>query len=131
MTMVVARSIAVFAYLFGDYMSRVIHLGRHSSPLWAALIVTVLTAVNYAGIREGKLTQNFFTFLECGGLVLIIVAGFVLAPDPAPAAPSAGGGAPWYMGAGIGSGMVFVLFTYGGRYEAAHNFAGGRGRPRH
>jgi len=30
------------------------------------------------------------------GLVLIVVAGFVLAPDPAPAAP-ASGGAPWYM----------------------------------
>src|SRR5258706_579868 len=130
MTMVVARSIAVFAYLFGDYMSRVIHLGRHSSPLWAALIVTVLTAVNYAGIREGKLTQNFFTFLECGGLVLIIVAGFGLAPDPVPAAPSAGGSAPWYMGAGIGSAMVFVLFTYGGWNDAAYISAEVRDRRR-
>src|SRR5437879_4931179 len=91
MTVIVAGSIAVFAYLFGDYMSRVIHLGPQSSAIWAALVVTVLTAVNYAGIREGKLTQNFFTFLECGGLVLIIVAGFALAPDPAPAGPSAGG----------------------------------------
>ena len=79
MTVVVAGSIAVFAYLFGDYMSRVIHLGPQSSAIWAVLVVTVLTAVNYAGIREGKLTQNFFTFLECGGLVLIIVAGFALA----------------------------------------------------
>src|SRR5713226_6724081 len=91
MTVVVAGSIAVFVYLFGDYMSRVINLGPQSSAIWAALIVVVLTAVNYAGIREGKLTQNFFTFLECGGLVLIIVAGFALAPDPAPAALSAGG----------------------------------------
>src|SRR5467141_3580251 len=114
MTVVVAGSIAVFAYLFGDYMSRVINLGPQSSALWAALVVTVLTAVNYAGIREGKLTQNFFTCLECGGLVLIIVAGLALAPEPAPAAALAGGGAPWYMGAGIGSAMVFVLFTYGG-----------------
>src|SRR5260221_6100649 len=108
MTVVVAGSIALFAYLFGDYMSRVVNLGPQSSALWAALIVTVLTAVNYAGIREGKLTQNFFTFLECGGLVLIIVAGFALAPEPAPAAPSAGGRAPWCPGAGIGSAMGFV-----------------------
>src|SRR6267142_4290604 len=69
MTVVVAGSIAVFAYLFGDYMSRVVNLGPQSSALWAALIVTALTAVNYAGIREGKLTQNLFTFLECAGLV--------------------------------------------------------------
>src|SRR5438309_197591 len=130
MTVVVAGSIAVFAYLFGDYLSRVIRLCPQSSALWAAGVVVVLTAVNYAGIREGKLTQNFFTFLECGGLVLIIVAGFALAPDPAPPAPSAGGGAPWYMGAGIGSAMVFVLFTYGGWNDAAYISAEVRDRRR-
>src|SRR3954470_3602875 len=54
MTVVVAGSIAVFAYLFGDYMSRVISLGGHSSALWAGIIVLVLTVVNYLGIREGK-----------------------------------------------------------------------------
>jgi|SRR5882672_7509178 len=129
MTVIVAGSIAVFAYLFGDYMSRVIHLGPQSSAIWAALLVATLTLVNYAGIREGKLTQNFFTFLECAGLVLIVVAGFVLAPDPAPAAP-ASGGAPWYMGAGIGSAMVFVLFTYGGWNDAAYISAEVRDRKR-
>src|SRR5258706_3848047 len=130
LTVIVAGSIAVFAYLFGDYMSRVIHLGPQSSAIWAVLVVTVLTAVNYAGIREGKVTQNFFTFLECGGLVLIVVAGFLFAPEPAPAAPSAGVGAPWYMGAGIGSAMVFVLFTYGGWNDAAYISAEVRDRKR-
>src|SRR5690349_19244952 len=37
MTVVVAGSIAVFAYLFGDYMSRVVHLGPQSSAVWAVL----------------------------------------------------------------------------------------------
>jgi amino acid transporter len=130
MTVVVAGSIAVFAYLFGDYMSRVVNLGTNSSALWAALVVVVLTAVNYVGIREGKTTQNVFTALEVGGLILIAVAGFALAPDPAPAAPAAagGGGAPWYMGAGIGSAMVFVLFTYGGWNDAAYISAEVRNR---
>src|SRR3954470_18665068 len=54
MTVIVAGSIAVFAYLFGDYMSRVVPLGAHSSALWAGIIVVVLTVVNYLGIREGK-----------------------------------------------------------------------------
>jgi len=132
MTVVVAGSIAVFAYLFGDYMSRVVHLGADSSAIWAGLVVVVLTAVNYVGIREGKATQNFFTVLEVSGLVLIAVAGFALAPDPAPAAPAAasGGGTPWYMGAGIGSAMVFVLFTYGGWNDAAYISAEVRNRER-
>ncbi|HEY7673828.1 MAG TPA: amino acid permease [Burkholderiales bacterium] len=128
MTVIVAGSIAVFAYLFGDYMSRVYSFGAYSSAIWAGLIVVVLTGVNYLGIREGKLTQNLFTFFECGGLVLIVVAGLVLAPDAGPApAPAA---SPWYMGAGIGSAMVFVLFTYGGWNDAAYISAEVRNRER-
>jgi len=131
MTVIVAGSIAVFAYLFGDYMSRVVNLGAHSSAMWAALVVIVLTVVNYAGIREGKAAQNFFTVLEVGGLLLIIVAGLVLAPAPiTPAPAAAGAGQPWYMGAGIGSAMVFVLFTYGGWNDAAYISAEVRERER-
>lgn len=122
MTVIVAGSIAVFAFLFGDYISRVVSLGAHSSALWAGIIVVALTAINYAGIREGKATQNLFTFLEAGGLVVIVVAGLFFAPDAAPAAASAAAdaGQPWYIGAGIGSAMVFVLFTYGGWNDAAY-----------
>ncbi len=131
MTVIVAGSIAVFAYLFGDYMSRVINLGAYSSPIWASLVVVVLTFVNYVGIREGKVTQNIFTVLEVSGLVLIVVAGFLLASDPVAAAPAAAGsGQPWYMGAGIGSAMVFVLFTYGGWNDAAYISAEVRDRER-
>ncbi|MDB5808098.1 MAG: amino acid transporter, partial [Betaproteobacteria bacterium] len=121
MTVIVAGSIAVFAYLFGDYVSRIVNLGAHSSSIWAALVVVALTFVNYVGIREGKLTQNFFTVIEVGGLVLIVVAGLVLAGEPvATPAAAAGASQPWYMGAGIGSAMVFVLFTYGGWNDAAY-----------
>ena len=131
MTVIVAGSIAVFAYLFGDYMTRVFNLGPHSSAIWAALVVGVLTIVNYLGIREGKAIQNVFTVLEVGGLVLIVVAGLLLAPAPAPvAAAAAGSGQPWYLGAGIGSAMVFVLFTYGGWNDAAYISAEVRNRER-
>lgn len=131
MTVIVAGSIAVFAYLFGDYLSRVINLGAHSSAIWAALVVVVLTWVNYRGIREGKATQNVFTVLEVGGLVLIIVAGLFFAAPPAAAVPAAAGaGQPWYMGAGIGSAMIFVLFTYGGWNDAAYISAEVRDRER-
>ncbi len=131
MTVIVAGSIAVFAYLFGDYLSRVINLGAHSSAIWAALVVVVLTAVNYRGIREGKATQNLFTVLEVGGLLLIVVAGLFFAAPPAAAVPAAAGaGQPWYMGAGIGSAMIFVLFTYGGWNDAAYISAEVRDRER-
>ena len=131
MTVIVAGSIAVFAYLFGDYLSRVITLGEHSSAIWAALIVVALTAINYRGIQEGKVTQNIFTTLEVSGLVIIIVAGLFLAAPPAPppvAAAAAGAGSgPWYLGTGIGTAMLFVLFTYGGWNDAAYISAEVRG----
>ena len=131
MTVIVAGSIAVFAFLFGDYMSRIVNLGAHSSAIWAALVVGGLTLVNYAGIREAKITQNLFTVLEVSGLVLIVVTGLVLAPEPpAAAAAVAGASQPWYMGAGIGSAMVFVLFTYGGWNDAAYISAEVRDRER-
>ncbi len=131
MTVIVAGSIAVFAYLFGDYLSRVINLGTYSSAIWAAIVVVVLTAVNYRGIREGKATQNLFTVLEIGGLLLIIVAGLFFAAPPAAAVPAvAGADQPWYMGAGIGSAMIFVLFTYGGWNDAAYISAEVRDRER-
>ena len=129
MTVIVAGSIAVFAYLFGDYMSRVINLGAHSPAIWAALVVGALTIVNYLGIREGKATQNLFTVLEVCGIVLIIVAGLALAPEPV-AQAAAGTDKPWYIGAGIGSAMVFVLFTYGGWNDAAYISAEVRDRDR-
>jgi len=132
MTVIVAGSIAVFAYLFGDYMSRVVNLGAYSSTIWAALVVGTLTLINYIGIREGKVTQNIFTVLEVSGLVLIVVVGLLLAPAPAPvpAAAAAAGSGPWYMGAGLGTAMLFVLFTYGGWNDAAYISAEVRDRDR-
>ncbi|HKW36725.1 MAG TPA: amino acid permease [Burkholderiales bacterium] len=131
MTVVVAGSIAVFAFLFGDYMTRVINLGPESSSIWAGLVVAVLTVANYVGIREGKLIQNFFTFLECSGLVLIVIAGFFLAPH-VPGAPiqaeASDAVKPWYAGAGLA--MIFVLFTYGGWNDAAYISAEVRERER-
>jgi len=127
---IVAGSIAVFAYLFGDYMTRVINLGPASPAIWAALVVVVLTLVNYLGIRAGKATQNVFTVLEVGGLVLIVVTGFFLAPGASESAVGTGGDQPWYFGLGIGSAMVFVLFTYGGWNDAAYISAEVRDRER-
>src|SRR5947208_1095559 len=57
------------------------------------------------------------------------VIGAVCSAELATALPSAGG-APWYMDAGIGSAMVFVLFTYGGWNDAAYISAEVRDRRR-
>jgi amino acid transporter len=110
-------SIALLAFVFGDYASRVVSLGPYSAAVYAGAIVVLLTAINMAGVREGAATQKSLTVLEVVGIALIALLGLTLAtpaaaPAPAPAAaPHA---------SAIGLMMVFVLLTYGGWNEAAY-----------
>jgi basic amino acid/polyamine antiporter, APA family len=128
MTVIVAGSIAVFAFVFGDYCGRLFSLGEHSSPIYAALIVVVLTAVNIVGLSAGKTTQNVFTALLVLGLVIVLWAGLFLAPGaPAAAAQTAASEPSW---SGIGLAMIFVLFTYGGWNDGAYISAEVRHRER-
>ena len=110
-------SIALLAFVFGDYCTRLYPLGEQSSALYAALIVIVLTAVNIAGVKFGAATQNWLTVLEVLGLLAVAAAGFVVEPAAAVAAVPGGAdpGPPAF-----GLCMVFVLLTYGGWNEAAY-----------
>ncbi|MCX8004185.1 MAG: amino acid permease, partial [Burkholderiaceae bacterium] len=76
-------SIALLAFVFGDYMSRLLPLGAHSSAIYAAAVVIALTAVNVAGLRQSATTQNVMAVLLVLGMLLVIAAGF---SAPAPAA---------------------------------------------
>lgn len=107
-------SIAVLAYVFGDYSSAALPLGPASSTVYAALAVVGVTAVNWLGVRRGVGAQNWLTLVEVSGLMLVIIAGLLIAPAaPATAPPASGGG-------GLGAAMVFVLLTFGGWNEAAY-----------
>jgi amino acid transporter len=118
LTVIPTGSIALLGFIFGDYASQLLPLGEHSSALYAALSVVVLTGLNVAGLRLGTWTQNLLTVAVVAGLVLVIVAGLFLAPDaPPPAAAVAPSGARH---AAWGLAMVFVLLTYGGWNEAAY-----------
>jgi APA family basic amino acid/polyamine antiporter len=111
-------SMALLAFVFGDFMSRLVSLGPHSTPLYAVALILVLTAINVAGIRKGALTQNWLTALEVAGVVIVIVAGLAFAAPAAPPPPAASAGAVSW--GGVGLAMVFVLLTYGGWNEAAY-----------
>ncbi len=115
-TVISTGAIALLAFVFGDYMSRVLSLGEHSSVIYAVLIVIALTAVNIAGLRMSAKLQNVMSVLLVLGLLLVVIAGFV-APAPASAPPAAStSGVP----ALFGTALLFVLFTYGGWNDAAY-----------
>ena len=125
-SVITTGSIALLAFVFGDYMQQAMPLpvARASlgSALYALAATAALWAVNSRGIRAGVSTQGWFTTLEVLGL-LVIVAGavrlFVDGPAPAPTAQETVFGAMPGAGA-FGLAMVFVLLTYGGWNEAGY-----------
>lgn len=119
-------SLALLAFVFGDYFAQVIPIGPLSSMLYAAAVVVLLTAVNWAGVRQGAGTQLWLTTLEVAGLALIILVGLLIA---APATGAAAAPPPAALSQ-FGLVMVFVLLTFGGWSEAVYVTAELRNAPR-
>jgi amino acid transporter len=126
-TVINTGSIALLAFVFGDYMSKVVNLGPHSTALWAVGVVVAMTLINLIGLHAASWVQTCLTMIEVTGLLCVVVAGFVLAGD-APASPSMFSSSP-SLGM-FGLAMVFVLLTYGGWNEAAYISAEVRGGKR-
>src|SRR4051812_1282899 len=112
MTVIQTGAIAAVSFVFGDYASEILRLGKHSSAIYAALGVAALTALNVAGTLESKLLQRLMQIALFAGLLYIAFAGLV-AGSPAHAEAATGGGS-------FGLAMIFVLLTYGGWNEAAY-----------
>lgn len=127
-TIINTGSIALLAFVFGDYFSTLVPLGAHSSAVWALVIVVVLTLVNIAGIEASSRMQVLLLSLEVLGLLAVAAAGLFWGDPAAPATlrwfettPSAGA---------LGLALVFVLLTFGGWNESAYVSAELKGGPR-
>jgi basic amino acid/polyamine antiporter, APA family len=88
----VVVAFAKFAGLFAPWISadRILvsfpfdyHLS--SLQLVAILITVILTAVNCRGLREGAVVQNIFTVAKTGGLLVLVVMGFMVPANSAAA----------------------------------------------
>ena len=110
-------SLALLAFVCGDYASQLARLGEYSPSIYAALVVVSLTGLNVTSVHQGTRTQNLLTVVEAFSLLLVIIVGLILIESPA-AVTSASG--PQGSEGAIGLAMVFVLLTYGGWNEAAY-----------
>ena len=126
-TVICTGSIALLAYILGDYLTRLHDLGTHSPAIYAAIAVVALTSMNLAGLKASSKLQNTLATLEIGAVLAVALVGLLVAPSAdvtgaaAPSAPAAGA---------LGLAMVFVLLTFGGWNEAAYVSAEVRGGPR-
>ncbi len=112
-TVIQTGSIAMLAFIIGDYASAVFSLGGHSSSWYASAVVLFLTMINLAGIGPGKSVQNALTVAIVLGLVAVVGAGWTLTAPPSQPAGAGDFSVP-------GKAMIFVLLTYGGWNEAAY-----------
>jgi len=118
LSVVQSGSIALLAYIFGDYASQIISLGTFSSVIYAAAAIVGLTAINILGVKMGSGAQKLLTTVEVIGILMVVVAGLFFSSRPIEFATVAGDGA--VTGTSFGLAMVFVLLTFGGWNEAAY-----------
>jgi len=109
-------SMAMLAFVFGDYLGQIVHIGAHDSALFATLIILALTGINLAGIRVGLSTQITLMLIVLAGLSSVGLAGAWLwwqGSVPPPAAP------PPAANVHIGAAFIYIFLAYGGWNDAA------------
>jgi len=107
--------IALLAFVFARYARSLYSPWPHSSMVYAAAAVVVLTLINILGVKESKWTQNVLTVMKVAGLLLIVAAGFFAPCHPAVSAEPAS-----LTVGGLQLAMILVLFTFGGWNEMAY-----------
>ncbi len=110
-------SMALLAFVFGDYLAQLVALGPYGSALFAALVIALLTGLNLRGVQIGIGTQVGLMLLVLFGLCCVGLAGAWLSLGNLPAH-----GPAQHVVKGttdLGVAMVFVFLAYGGWSDAA------------
>ncbi|HEV8178109.1 MAG TPA: amino acid permease, partial [Gemmatimonadales bacterium] len=77
-------AIAAVAVTFASYTATLTGLSGAAQLPLAVGSILLLSAINYAGVKPGAITQNVLTVLKLTALAILIVAGLTLAAAPAP-----------------------------------------------
>ncbi len=120
MIVIQTGSIALVAFILGDYASLILNLGTYSPAIYAAGSVIFITALNISGTRYSQRTQFLMASLIVLTILTLSMAGLFAegADQPVPVTSKAGNSSP-HTGF-TGAAMIFVMLTYGGWSEAAY-----------
>ena len=125
-SVITTGSIALLAFVFGDYMQRLFPLDignlQCGAFIYAVVIVIILSWLNIRNVHTGMRTQALFTAIQVICLMLIIGSAIYLTftgtGNPSATAPASHTSSLNMSGFGLA--MVFVLLTFGGWNEAAY-----------
>lgn len=115
MTVIQTGSIALAAFILGDYASTIYDFGTYSSAIYASITVIGLTGLNIWGTHPTKNAQNAMTALIIAILLICGLAGFITGGEITSQAQT---GSP--VKSSAGAAMIFVLLTYGGWNEGVY-----------
>ena len=114
-------SIAAIAVGFARYIAFFTPLSETAIRVVAILSIIALTVLNCRGVRLGANTQNVFTILKIGALVVLILTSFILPGGSASNFQPLGAGASFSQWiAPFGVAMVAVLWAYDGWIESTY-----------
>ncbi len=106
---VIPAGTAFLATGFSIYLAHFIPLSPWERVAISLALVTVLSAINYIGVREGAWVQRIFTSLKIGGLLLLIIGAL-----SAPHITQQTAAAPVVSYSGYGIAMAACLMAYNG-----------------
>lgn len=115
MTVIQTGSIALAAFILGDYASVIYDLGSHSAAIYAGITVITLTGLNILGTQPSKNVQSLMTTLIVGILLLCGLSGVLNGTEISTQVP-----ADTSVSSSAGAAMIFVLLTYGGWNEGVY-----------
>ena len=107
--------IAAIAVVFARYAAVFIPMGEAGIRIAAVVVILLLTALNYVGVRAGSRTQTAFTIAKLVAIASIVVVGFVAPVTRHATAAVQTAGLPHATpAADFLLAMVAGLFAYGG-----------------
>lgn len=104
---------AGLAIITVDYFEHFVALTPFTQTALSILVILLLGALNYIGIKQASIYQNISTIIKVGGLFLLVVAGLILVQGQenqlAGNLPSTAGLGPF---ATFGATMMLIVFSY-------------------
>ncbi len=113
-------SIAILAYIAGDYLTKLYPIGELSSTYYALTIIILLSLFNILGIQFGTGIQKLLITLLSLGILLIVITGLMTEPLSNIVVSDTVADINHSSGAAISLALIFVLLTFGGWNEAAY-----------
>ncbi len=95
---------------FSRYFVALLGWDPHLIPWITIVLIVLLSILNWYGIEESALLTLIFTFVEAGGLILIILLGFLFGPEK-PNYFSVPSGFDPLMGIMLGAAVFYFAFT--------------------